>query len=679
MKTLLKFIGFLILLAVIGIGAAIFMLPKDRIKAEVQTAFKNETGRDLNFGDDVGLSFYPDLGIVLNDVTLSNASWSNQALMARIGKADVLLELKPLLQRHIVVKRFILNQPEILLEVNEQNEGNWEFVSEKKAEEEQGADATNAVTSQSGDNTTAAKLKLSKVEIVDGRLRYVNHMKKVDEEISDVDLEIDAPDLRGQAEIDGDMTYKGQEIELDADLSDLGALTAGDATPANIMIESDVADLAFKGKYDPKEKYLMEGALNVDMRSLSDFLKLIGFKGRQGVMPYNSFVLKMDGKAGLQDMDFENLNFTADDLVITGKGRVVLSGAKPFYGGTYNINVLDVNKFLGAAKKAEGKKVDTATTHDQKANKLTKPGKGWDKTPIDYAFMDAFNLNIIANVDKYLYDGLEFGANTLQLEIKNKVLEMNMSDTPAFGGTINHTTILEADINPPTIRTNSKIKNMNANDVFKYFADYDKLSGKMNATLFNVTAEAKSIASIASTLAGTVDVRFEDGEIRGIDMVNWAKSFQKRLANIDTNYGSTEFVSMNSNFLIANGMARNNVFSMKGPLANATAKGDLNIADKTLDYIIDVKLAPNAKSEGAVKTGINMPFKATGTWANPKIRPNISGLIDNVLKNPKDAEQDLKNLKEVGKTLEDSFKGEKDAVKKVIENSGSLKDLIKSF
>ena len=97
MKTLLKIIGFLVLLIVIGIGAAIFMLPKDRIKAEVQAAFKNETGRDLNFSDEVGLSFYPDLGIVLNDVTLSNASWSDQPIMARIGKADVLLELKPLI------------------------------------------------------------------------------------------------------------------------------------------------------------------------------------------------------------------------------------------------------------------------------------------------------------------------------------------------------------------------------------------------------------------------------------------------------------------------------------------------------------------------------------------------------------------------------------------------------
>ncbi|GEM_PF-1724577 len=676
MKFILKIIGLLFALIILVAAGAIFMVPKDRIISEVQSAFKAETGRDLNFSDDVDLSFYPNIGVVLHDVSLSNAEWSDQTEMARIGSADVLLELMPLLQREVVVKRFVLNEPEILLQVNKDNVGNWEFA---RAVKPQKATEIPSVPETQNKEFSTAQLKLSKIEIKDGRLRYLNASKGIDEEITDVDLIVDAPSLKGNADVSGNMIYKGERIELDSEVADLGALTAGNATPASIALISEPASLSFKGQYDPKEKYLMEGALDVDVKSLPRLLKLVGHEGRQGVMPYNAFALKMQGKAGLEDLDYSAFNFKADDLEISGKGRVIFSGEKPFFGGTYNINKLDVNKFLTKAKLAEGKKVDTAETQDQKANKIAKPGKSWDAKPIDYAFLQAVNMNIIANVDQYLYDGLEFGANTMQVEIKNKVLEMNISDTAAFGGTLNTTTILEANQAVPTIRINAKVKGMNAQDVFKYFADYDKLSGKMSATLFNVTANAKSVASIAQSLAGTVDVLFEDGEIRGIDFIDWAKKFQGRLANVDTNYGSTEFVSMKSQFLINKGIANNNVITLKGPLANATAKGTLNIAQKTLDYIIDVVLVPNAQSEKSVKAGVNMPFKATGSWSDPKIRPNISGLINNILSDPKAAEQELKNLKEVGKTLEDGLKGEKDGVKKLIEEGGALKDLLKSF
>lgn len=675
MKIILKIIGFLFALVIlIGVGA-VFMVPKDRIIEEVKIAFKQETGRDLQFSEDVGLSFYPNVGVVLKDVTLSNAEWSDEPVMARIGSADVLLALMPLLEREVIVKRFVLKEPNILLQVNQDNVGNWEFANSSEVADQ----PQQATDDQKAPEFSNSQLKLSEIEIVDGRLRYVNATKSVDEEITDVDLVVNAPNLNGRGDIDGSMIYKGETLNLSASLDNLGALTAGDATPASIEVKTEAADLSFEGEYNPKDEYLMHGALDVDVRSLSRLLKLTGFEGRQGVMPYNAFTMKMQGKAGLDDFDYSAFNFQAGDLTISGKGRVILSGAKPFFGGTYNINALDVNKFLAAPKKAQGKTVDAEKNSDQKANKIADSGSGWDTKPIDYSFLKAVNLNIIANVGKYLYDGLEFGANTMQIEIKDRVLEMNMSDTPAFGGMINQTTVLNANKDIPTIRINSKIKNMKSREVFKYFADYEKLSGDMNATLFNVTANAKSMSSIANTLTGTVDVLFQDGEITGISFVDWAKKFQNRLANVDTNYGSTKFVAMKSQFNIANGMARGNVITLEGPLVNATARGDLNIAQKTLDYTIDVTLVPNAQSDTSVRAGVNMPFKATGTWSNPKIRPNISGLVENILKDPKAAEQELKNLKEVGKTLEDSLKGEKGAVKKMIEDGGALKDLLKSF
>ena len=85
-------------------------------------------------------------------------------------------------------------------------------------------------------------------------------------------------------------------------------------------------------------------------------------------------------------------------------------------------------------------------------------------------------------------------------------MEVNVSDTPIFGGKLNTTTILDTSVKPATIRINAKAKGVEAKEMFSYLADYDRLSGKMDATLFNVTAIATSLKTIADTMDGTVDL-----------------------------------------------------------------------------------------------------------------------------------------------------------------------------
>ena len=66
-----------------------------------------------------------------------------------------------------------------------------------------------------------------------------------------------------------------------------------------------------------------------------------------------------------------------------------------------------------------------------------------------------------------------------------------------------------------------------------------------------------------------------------------------------------------------------------------------------------------------------MPFDVIGPWSKPKIRPDISNLIQNTIKNPEQAREQLRGLKETGKALEDELNNNK--------NVKAIKDLIKSF
>ena len=685
MKALLKILGIFILIIAIAIGASILLLPKERIIEEVKTAFRDQTGRTLDFSNDVSLSFYPKAGIIIKDVSLDNAQWATADHMVNVEQAEVILALRPLLDKEIVVERFVLESPVIRLERAENGRANWEFNRRENTSAAVAADTAmnagldvgvNAQTQQTEDQTSvmetaginSAKLKPNLIEIRNGKVIYRNDAKQVIEEVKDIDLLLNIPDLEGTADLDGDMTFKGEEFTLDATLDDVQALLSGRATPATLDLTSEPMDIAFEGRYSPKEKYLLDGNLDTSVRSLTRIAQLTGVNVNRIALPFDSFEMKMQGRAGLQDLIYDAFNFQGRGINVSGKGRVSFADEKPFFGGTYNFDHIDINRFITAPEKTPVQSEKLPEGGDQKAGALAESGDEWSDAPINYKFLRAINTNITANVEKYTYDGITFGPNTLQLEIKDQAMEINISDTPIFGGTLNQTTILETGVNPPTIRVNAKMKNIQARDAFSYLADYDRLSGKMDATLFNVTANARSLKSIADSLAGTVDYMFKDGEIRGVNVIEWAKAFQNRYANINPSYEATPFVSLNGTFNIANGIARNGNMKLRGPLANANGSGLINVGEKTLNYDVNVTLL---ETNADVPTGVSMPFDVIGPWSKPKIRPDISNLIQNTIKNPEQAREQLRGLKETGKALEDELNNN--------ENVKAIKDLIKSF
>jgi len=56
------------------------VLPVEKIESFLQDKIREQTGRELTFGD-AHFSFWPNLGIDLYQVTLSNPAWTQQKNM----------------------------------------------------------------------------------------------------------------------------------------------------------------------------------------------------------------------------------------------------------------------------------------------------------------------------------------------------------------------------------------------------------------------------------------------------------------------------------------------------------------------------------------------------------------------------------------------------------------------
>ncbi len=103
---LLAAVGIVVLIVlVIAIVAATF--DPNKYKPEIAAAVKDKTGRTLAIEGNLGLSFFPSIGIAVGKTSLSEPAGSG--IFARFDEAKVSLALLPLFSRQVVIDRVTLS------------------------------------------------------------------------------------------------------------------------------------------------------------------------------------------------------------------------------------------------------------------------------------------------------------------------------------------------------------------------------------------------------------------------------------------------------------------------------------------------------------------------------------------------------------------------------------------
>src|SRR5467141_659077 len=103
---LLAAVGIVVLIVlVIAIVAATF--DPNKYKPEIAAAVKDKTGRTLAIEGNLGLSFFPSIGIAVGKTSLSEPD--GRGIFARFDEAKVSLALLPLFSRQVVVNRVTLS------------------------------------------------------------------------------------------------------------------------------------------------------------------------------------------------------------------------------------------------------------------------------------------------------------------------------------------------------------------------------------------------------------------------------------------------------------------------------------------------------------------------------------------------------------------------------------------
>ena len=129
MKRLLRFFGYLFLgfsgLIILSV-IVLKLISDEQYKVWLSAAAQSATGRELAVDGPFSLQFGTRINLVAQNLRFANAEWGSREQMVSAERLFIEVSLLPLL-KGVVDLSVEIDNPDILLEANEQGTGNWAF------------------------------------------------------------------------------------------------------------------------------------------------------------------------------------------------------------------------------------------------------------------------------------------------------------------------------------------------------------------------------------------------------------------------------------------------------------------------------------------------------------------------------------------------------------------------
>jgi AsmA protein len=109
---------------------------------------------------------------------------------------------------------------------------------------------------------------------------------------------------------------------------------------------------------------------------------------------------------------------------------------------------------------------------------------------------------------------------------------------------------------------------------------------------------------------------------------------------------TTDLTQLSASFRVEQGQATTNDLTLAGPLVRMTGAGTVDLPAKTLAFRVEPKLVMTTEGQGSAANpvGLGIPVAIEGPWAEPRIYPDVAGMLDN-------PDAAYAKLKEMGKGL----------------------------
>jgi AsmA protein len=658
-------IGGLVALVVVALVAVWLFFDPNDYKDRITAAVQNATGRTLLLPGKLKLSVFPWIAVETGEASLGNPQGFGDEPFLTLKRAKMSVKLMPLLQKQLEVGRVEIDGLDLKLKQNPAGKGNWE---------DWGAPSEPAGTDSKG----PTRLNLAGVKISDARLAFEDLVaQKVNVDIGQIAAGAAIPvamkmelvskpgarpmpiaaDFQLQVDLDKQQ-YKLAKLMLRGNMQPEGAPKALDWQFESPAVELDLtaqtlAQASFAAQFGAANlKGAIAGSKLIDAPALNGSFELTQLAPRDlmaqfGIAPPvtrdNTTLARFGAKGDYAWQDgvarMTDLALALDESKLAG--RIAYDTASSGLDFALTLDRIDLDRYQ-----------PPPTNPDEKTEPI--------ELPVD--FLKPMRAKGSFTVGQIKIGGANLTELSAGIDIANAQARFAPLGAKLYGGTYRGD--IRIDMRPavPRLSMDEHLTGIDIAALMKEYADSRRLSGRGNLDV-KLAATGRSGDDLLKSLTGTVGLNLKDGAVEGIDVwyaIAQAQSLiQKQQLASATNSRRTAFDSFRATADVVSGVATTNDLNIASQLLQITGAGSTNLAAQTLDYKIVttvLKAPPGADAGTAQLERARIPVNITGTFADPKIRPDLAGMAKERVK--QEVEKRKEEVQEkVKEKVKDKLKG----------------------
>ena len=568
-------LGVVILLIVGAIALLLMMFDSARIKAELVDAVQAKTQRTLKIDGELGLFFWPNVGIEVGKTTLSE--FKSNSEFAAIDKARVSVAVLPLLSKQVVVEAIELDGASVTLIKRKDGTLNIDDLTAKDA-------GKPAQPEQAAGPSTPLQVAIAAVKISNARLVWRDEQSGETTTLSGFDL--------ATGRIVGDTATQAWSVEA-LNLSAAGK-RGGDAVALTLSV--------------PALALADDAARTLTLDRIAGSLELASPK-----MPMKSLTLPLDGQLRAElakETANGALSTRFDESTVALKFEVARFSPLNL-GFDLAIDRLNVDKYLPPEKPA-------ANDGGPTGSGAAAPAK---EEKIDLSALKGPNVHGTLHIGQFQANRLKMTDLKAKMALAGGRLDVAPHSMKLYGGSLAGALSVSAGGNAITLR--ESLTGIDINPLLRDLADQDLIEGHGDVRL-DLATRGDTVAALKQALDGTAAVALKDGALKGI---NLAQSFRELKAMVSRKEDAvqkakasdqTDFSELTASFKIADGVAHNDDFAAKTPFLRLGGAGDIDIGKSRIDYVLKATVVETSGGQGGKDLehlrGVTVPVRASGPF-----------------------------------------------------------------
>ena len=611
LRWVLLICGGLLAAALIGAGVLAYLVSRIDVRAEVERAVEGATGRDLTIAGDVGVSYWPVLGLHAADATLANVEGGRAPAFLTAADIHVGVELAPLLNRRVVVRRVVFQQPRIALEVDAEGRPNWVLAPRAAAP---GAPPSSGAPR--APIVDVSRPSLREVRVDGGEITFFDARRGSGWQVGAVEISTALESMDAPMRIRGSLRYNDRVVRLGMEIGRPGAALRGESTTLKLDIAGELIELAFNGQTTAASGELA-GSVRASGPSLRQLSAWAGAPVQGGV-GLGNFQVSGRIAVGGGRYDFSNAAFSLDR--VSGRGDFVLSQlrGKPYLSGRLELFDFDLNPYLTGEAPSEGAPSQTPAPSQEGSPAPTAEIAAVDaapravdvqaapsEAPLDFSGLRAVNADLELVTHAVLVQHMRIDGGRLNVVLNDGYLAATLHSLTLYGGSGRGRFEIDAREDTPRLVQDLAFSGVDARAFLTDAVNFSSIEGRAELSI-GLRTQGRTQEEMIAAADGRVHMEVVSGTLHGVDLGGVARTIRNALrGELIAPEARTSFQGMSSTFLVSDGVLASHDVSFNTSDLRIPGIGLIDLPRRRLD----MRLAPRSP-----RGGIVVPFSVRGAW-----------------------------------------------------------------